>query len=133
MEKENTLFERIGGQANLDRIADRFVSSMQEDSLLERYFEEYDDENVEQIVDRVAECLSALANGPSNYQVATAVSVLSRLGINERDWATAMGYLVTTDRGAGLSKQAHSELVQLVSKLGPQVIVSRNPDRKAAF
>lgn len=132
MTDNKALFDRIGGSPSLARIADHFVSSLQKDSTLEHFFKGCDKHKIAQIVDRVAQYLAALAGGPSQYDPATMVSVLSNLGITDRNWDTAIGHLISADQSSGLSKEVYSELVQIISRRKDQVVGIKGQVNKAA-
>jgi hemoglobin len=96
MNKENSLYERLGGYDAIAAVAADLLSRLRADAQLGRFWAHRGDDGVEREKQLLINFLCASAGGPMIYTGRNMVVTHKGMGISESDWGIFIGHLKST-------------------------------------
>ena len=120
---EETLYQRIGGEATINAATDRFFERVLADSKLNHFFVAIP---MPRLKTYQAAFLSQTLGGPKQYSGASMQMVHSRLAIEQHHFDRVATHLVETLHELGIAEETIGEVASAVIPLANQ-IVNTNP------
>lgn len=111
--KSNNLYDNIGGNETIQKIASHFVDEIGNDEIIVKYFEKH---NVDRFQEAFSIHLCSLIDGPCAYKGDNLREVHRGMNITERDFNRIVDLLINAMRKADLT---HRERNRILAKIAP--------------
>lgn len=119
MEKNSTLYERLGGEAAIGAAVDIFYRRVLADSELAPFFESV---NIGRLRAHQFAFLSQALGGPRQYSGAAIGKAHARLAITQRHFDMVAGHLVETLQELGVPQPIIDEVCAAVAPLASEIV-----------
>ncbi|MFL6306989.1 MAG: group 1 truncated hemoglobin [Candidatus Sulfotelmatobacter sp.] len=116
---ENTLYQRIGGEAAIKAAVDRFYERVVADSSLIHFFHGV---SMGQLKSHQFAFLSQALGGPKQYSGASMGEAHAKLSIEQSHFDSVAMHLVVTLRELGVSEEIIHEIANAITPLASQIV-----------
>lgn len=114
-----TLYEQMGGQETVVRLADHFILEIAYD---ERVFPRFADSNVERFREKIIEHFCWIADGPCQYTGDSMIAVHAGMDINSAEFNAVVEDLITAMDKTGIALSAQNQLLERLATLRPEIM-----------
>lgn len=119
MEKNSTLYERLGGESAVCAAVDVFYRRVLADNELAPFFKDID---MRRLHAHQAAFLSQALGGPRRYSGAAMAKAHARLALTQRHFDLVAGHLVAALRELGVDQRIVDEVCCAIGPLASQVV-----------
>jgi len=116
---QETLYQALGADAGIERIADNFIMEIAND---ERVIEYFEDSNVARFRQFFIEHLCMLADGPCEYTGDTLVDTHTGMNITEAAFNAIVENLMAAMNGANIAIGTQNQVLARMAELREQII-----------
>jgi len=117
-QSEQTLYDDLGGQPTIDRIADEFIMEIAYD---DRVFPRFADSNVQRFREKIIEHFCMIANGPCVYTGDSMVQTHTGMNISEAEFNAVVEDLIAAMDTVGVDIGTQNRLLARLATLRPQI------------
>ena len=117
-EKQQTLFERVGGEQAIAKLIDEFYDRVLVDPELKPFFK---DTSVDKLRRMQREFFSAALDGPITYTGRPLSHVHHGRGITKHHLARYVDHLIETLRGRGINDQDVQDIISRISTYANEI------------
>lgn len=118
---DDSLFERIGGQAAVDAVVDEFYDRVLADEDLAEYFEGVD---TAALRDHQKEFVAFVAGGRDSYDGPSMKAAHEHLGVTEAAFGRVAQHLDESLRACGVADEDREELMSAVADLRGDIVTA---------
>lgn len=108
-----SLYEKLGGEAGVERIVDNFINEIGADEVVFEFFRHSD---VGRFRTKITEHLCFISDGPCDYTGDSMIDVHANMAVTEAAFNRTVDLLVNAMNGAGVT---HVDQNQLLARLAP--------------
>ena len=123
-EKQNTLFERIGGEAAIAELIHDFYDRVLADPELKPFFKHT---SIDKLRRMQREFFSAALDGPINYTGRPLSHVHHGRGITKHHFALYVNHLLDTLRDCGINEQDVNEIIGRINTYADEITGDTGP------
>ena len=116
---DKTLYDDLGGQPTIDRIADEFIVEIAYD---DRVFPRFADSNVQRFREKIIEHFCMIANGPCVYTGDSMVQTHAGMNISEAEFNAVVEDLIAAMDTVGVDIGTQNRLLARLATLRPQIV-----------
>ncbi|MDH7943239.1 group 1 truncated hemoglobin [Pseudohongiella sp. SYSU M77423] len=117
-QSDATLYDDLGGQPTIDRIADEFIMEIAYD---DRVFPRFADSNVQRFREKIIEHFCMIANGPCVYTGDSMVQTHTGMNISEAEFNAVVEDLIAAMDTVGVNIGTQNRLLARLATLRPQI------------
>lgn len=114
-----SLYEKLGGQDSLVKLADQFILEIADD---ERVLPRFADSNVERFREKIIEHFCVISDGPCAYTGDSMIHVHAGMAINSAEFNAVVEDLMTAMDKSGIALSAQNQLLERLALLRPQIM-----------
>lgn len=114
-----TLYEEMGGQDTMVKLADQFIMEIAYD---ERVFPRFADSNVERFREKMIEHFCMITDGPCEYTGDSMIHVHAGMDINSAEFNAVVENLMAAMDKTGIALSAQNQLLERLATLRPEVM-----------
>lgn len=114
-----TLYEEMGGQDTINRLADQFVLEIAYDN---RVLPRFMDSNVERFREKIIEHFCWIADGPCQYTGDSMIHVHAGMDINSAEFNAVVEDLIAAMDKTGITLSAQNQLLERLAALRPEIM-----------
>lgn len=114
-----TLYEEIGGQDTITKLADQFVLEIAYDN---RVLPRFMDSNVERFREKIIEHFCWIADGPCVYTGDSMIQVHAGMNINSAEFNAVVENLIAAMDKTGIAVGAQNQLLERLATLRPEIM-----------
>ena len=118
-QREETLYDRIGGEAAVARLLDEFYERVLADPVLAPFFAET---SMDRLRAMQREFFATALDGPIRYSGQSLGAAHSELGIRPPHLARFVGHLLSTLRDHGTDEQATLDIISRINLYASDII-----------
>jgi hemoglobin len=115
---DETLYDDLGGQPTIDRIADEFIMEIAYD---DRVFPRFADSNVQRFREKIIEHFCMIANGPCVYTGDSMERTHAGMNISEAEFNAVVEDLIAAMDTVGVDIGTQNRLLARLATLRPQI------------
>ena len=116
---DKTLYDDLGGQPTIDRIADEFIVEIAYD---DRVFPRFADSNVQRFREKIIQHFCMIANGPCVYTGDSMVQTHAGMNISEAEFNAVVEDLIAAMDTVGVDIGTQNRLLARLATLRPQIV-----------
>ncbi len=117
--QQQTLYDKLGGEAGVDKIVTHLVQNIGRDQQVFHYFAEA---NVKRFKKHLAWHLCDISDGPCDYTGDSMKQIHDGMQINERDFNHLVDLLIEAMYKAGVSHRVQNQLLARLAPLRQDII-----------
>ncbi|HTJ97716.1 MAG TPA: group 1 truncated hemoglobin [Rhodocyclaceae bacterium] len=117
---DDTLYARIGGEAKLERIADRLIDESAQDPKTSRTFQQK--VNIKRLKALLTEQLIALSGGPKPYTGENMKVSHAGMGLSEAEFYGMVEHLRSILDSEGVGEREKNELLRLLAPMKRDIV-----------
>ncbi|MAO39508.1 MAG: group 1 truncated hemoglobin [Pseudohongiella sp.] len=117
-QSDATLYDDLGGQTTIDRIADEFIMEIAYD---DRVFPRFADSNVQRFREKIIQHFCMIANGPCVYTGDSMVRTHAGMNISEAEFNAVVEDLIAAMDTVGVEIGTQNRLLARLATLRPQI------------
>lgn len=122
MNKEKSLYERLGGYDALAAVTDDFAARLVTDKKLNRFFVGLSDDSMKRLRQHVIDFLCGATGGPCAYTGRDMKTVHTGLEISEEEWDLSARHLVATLDKFKVPEKEKMEVLTAVNGLKKDIV-----------
>lgn len=114
-----TLYEQMGGQDTMVKLADQFIMEIAYD---DRVFPRFADSNVERFREKMIEHFCMVTDGPCTYTGDSMINVHAGMDINSAEFNAVVENLMAAMNKTGIALSAQNQLLERLAVLRPEIM-----------
>jgi hemoglobin len=132
--KPKTLWDRLGGEANVKKVVDDFVATVAANPKVDftrggKY--KLDDEGVANLKQKLVELISAVSGGPLKYTGKGMKEVHKGMGITDAEFNATAADLIAALKKNGAKEEDINELVKIVAGTRSEIVEKKDDGKPA--
>ncbi|HVL00420.1 MAG TPA: group 1 truncated hemoglobin [Dongiaceae bacterium] len=114
-----TLYDELGGQPVIEKIADNFINEISFDQKISAHFKDTD---IDRFRAKLIEQLCNVSDGPCEYTGDSMLDVHQKMNITENEFNRTVDLLINAMTQAGVSHRTQNKLIARLAPMRPDII-----------